>query len=158
YLYGLAIENPIPWLPLSVQAVVSAKSLRDELSEAENRVWMEAFQKSSPKELARLNELRSAVARLVLLEVSEYVQQVDPERKQLTQLATELQALEASLRKQAAEAWPAQAVTIPRVADVRAALRDGDAILEYVTYSPEHIGNSETQGDERYGVFVLTAR
>jgi len=158
YLYRLAIQHPAPWLPLGVQAVVSAKSLTDEISQTEARVWLETFQKSNPEELARVNELRSAVARLVLLGVSEYVKQVDPNREQLTLRTQELKALEASLRKQAKEAWPPRALTIPRVVDVVASLRDGDAILEYVTYSPDGTVNSETKGDERYGAFVLTAQ
>jgi tetratricopeptide (TPR) repeat protein len=137
YLYRLGFQQPEQFAFLGLQATLTAKSLECEVSRAESRVRLEYFNGANSSEITHLKQLRQLVARLVLLQTSEYITEVDPDGQILEKVATEAQQLEISLRKKASATWSSKSVTTPEVADLKGKLRDGDIVLEYVAFSPE---------------------
>lgn len=157
YLYRLSFENPEVGGHLGFQAALSAKSMFSEVSQLENATWLSQLANANAAEIARLQELRRLVARRVLVQVSQYSEEFDPESKELKRLAEELERLEDSLREKVDGVWTSSHLPMPSVASLRAMLRHSDVVLEYVMYAPRRTSGPERENKDRYGVFVVRA-
>ncbi len=149
YLYRTTALKPDVGATAAFESALVAKSLASELSK------LETFLGEPVSESAQLWELRSLVARLVLLNVSEYGKEIDENGDMLKRYAESLRKLQESLRKTGKESGSVPMIT---AAQVRGALRKNDIVLEYVTFTPGLPTTSEEPEElDHYGVFVVTA-
>ena len=147
FIYRQAFASPETGGAAGFEAALIAKSLATELGRAEFGAWLDELQGAHGEKIERLRELYGQVSRRVLLQVGEYGEEFDPDRKELTSKAEEIAAIEDFLRSKIREG---RGLPMPDLSRVQAALRPGESVLEFVRWS------QKSEGGQRYGVFVLS--
>ena len=143
-----------------LQGVLLSKDLLFEAARQESGALTAAVNSGSPAWQEKWNnreKLRHEFASLAILDMSDTSRPPSTaaaDREHMRQLADQIEALNQKLRRdnpKYAELAPLQMVT---VADVAAALRPGEALLEYIEYRPRDF-TARKWGDPHYGVFIL---
>lgn len=142
-------------------AALLTKALHSEASRAEHHVLSSTATPETARKQARYLELRGQISRHALAyadaadrEGDDNKQEREKRQREMSGLAEEAQKLESALREDPGVFVPDARLKEIRAADVRARLKPGELLLEYVCFDRIDMPTLDVR-ERRYGVFAV---